>query len=100
MKQIHLKRQRGAALLALLAVILLGASWFLVSQLNTESGVAAAIRKKRNADVLNQAKQALIGYIAHQATESENNPGAFPCPETPGGFNSATGTDGKTQTPS
>ena len=95
------KRERGAALLALLAVIMLGASWFLVSQLSAESGSLAAVRKQRDAEVLNRAKQALIGYIAHQATESgENNPGAFPCPEAPGGFNSTTGADGKTQTPS
>ena len=82
MKRVNAKRERGAALLALLAVIMLGASWFLVSQLNAESGSAAAARKTRNAEVLNRAKQALIGYVAAQATKSfEDNPGALPCPE-------------------
>ena len=82
MNPISAKRQRGASLLALLAVIMLGASWFLVSQLNAESGSAAAARKTRNAEVLNRAKQALIGYVAAQATKSfEDNPGALPCPE-------------------
>jgi|CXWL01.1.fsa_nt_gi hypothetical protein len=86
------KRERGAALLALLAVIMLGASWFLVSQLNSESGAAAAARKTRNAEVLNRAKQALIGYVAAQAAKSgENNPGSLPCPESPGNFDSPTG---------
>jgi hypothetical protein len=83
-------RQRGAALLALLAVIALAASWFVVKQLNTESGAIAAARTNRNAAVLNRAKQALIGYIAAQAAKSgEDRPGAFPCPEAPGNFNVA-----------
>ncbi len=88
-------RQRGAALLALLAVIALAASWFLVKQLNTESGAIAAARTNRNAVVLNKAKQALIGYIAAQAAkDGENNPGAIPCPENPGDFDSTTGRQG------
>ena len=81
MKPIRVKRERGAALLAMLAVIMLAASWFLVSQLNAESGGIDAARKNRNAVVLTRAKQALIGYVAHQAAVSgENNPGAFPPP--------------------
>jgi hypothetical protein len=88
-------RQRGAALLALLAVVALAASWFLVRQLNTESGAIAAARTNRNAAVLNKAKQALIGYIAAQAAkDGENNPGAMPCPENPGDFDSTTGRQG------
>ncbi|MGH8673993.1 MAG: hypothetical protein ACREVG_06760 [Burkholderiales bacterium] len=83
-------RERGAALLALLAVIALGASWFLVRQLNAESGGIAAARTNRNAEVLNRAKQALIGYVAAQAAKSgEDRPGALPCPEAPGNFNNA-----------
>lgn len=76
------KFQRGVALIALLAVIALAASWFLVKQLNVESGAVSAARKSRNAEMLNRAKQALIGYVAQQAALSgENNPGALPCPE-------------------
>jgi type II secretory pathway pseudopilin PulG len=83
-------RQRGMALLALLAVIMLGASWFLVSRLNLDSNLLAAANRSRNAEVLNRAKQALIGYIAAQAAKAgENRPGAFPCPEAPGNFNDA-----------
>jgi hypothetical protein len=82
------RRQRGAALIALLAVIAMGASWFIVSRLNAESGVMAALRQNRNAEVLNRAKQALIGYVAAQAAKlGENRPGALPCPEAPGNFN-------------
>lgn len=88
-------RQRGAALLALLAVIALAASWFVVKQINTETGAIAAARKNRNAEVLNKAKQALIGYVAAQAAkDGENNPGAMPCPENPGDFDSVTGRQG------
>ncbi len=80
--------QRGVVLIALLAVIALGASWFLVSKLNAESANMTAAVRARNAAVLNRAKQALIGYIAAQAAKSgENRPGAFPCPEAPGNFN-------------
>jgi hypothetical protein len=85
-----LKRQRGAALLALLAVIMLGASWLLVSKLNAESGMAQAAYRARNAAVLNRAKQALIGYVAAQASKAgENRPGAFPCPEAAADFDDA-----------
>ena len=91
MKPIRTKHEQGAALLALLAVILLAASWFLVSQLNAESGMAAAARKTRNAEVLQRAKSALIGYVAAQAAKAfENYPGALPCPEAAGYFDSTT----------
>ena len=87
MKPISAKRERGVALIALLAVIMLGASWLLLSQLNAESGGRAAVNNGRNAEVLNRAKQALIGYVAMQALNSgEDNPGALPCPEAAGYF--------------
>jgi hypothetical protein len=88
-------RQRGAALLLLLAIIALGSSWYLVSRLNAESGGASAARKIRNAEVLNRAKIALIGYVAAQAAKAgENNPGSLPCPENLGDFDSTTGRQG------
>jgi hypothetical protein len=97
MKSGSIHRERGAALLALVAVIMLAASWLLIRQLNSESGGVDAARKNRNAEVLNRAKQALIGYVAAQAAkDGENNPGNLPCPENPGDFNSAVGNDGKT----
>jgi len=87
------------ALLALLAILAIGASAFLIRQLNAESGGMDAIRKNRNAVVLKRARQALIGYVAAQAAKAgENNPGAMPCPESPGNFNSTTGNDGKVGT--
>jgi len=85
----------GAALLALVAALLLSASWLLLSRLNAASADRLASKRERNARVLNQAKQALIGHVAAQAARSgENNPGSLPCPENPGDFDSTTGRQG------
>jgi len=68
----------------------LGASWFLISQLNAESGGRSAAVKARNAAVLSLAKQALIGHIALQAVKAgETNPGRLPCPEPSGNVGGA-----------
>ena len=81
------RRQCGAALMALLAVVVVGASYLFVNRLNTASALATA-KREHNGKVLNQAKQALIGYVAHVAAlASESNPGRLPCPEAPGNFN-------------
>ena len=89
-------RQRGVALLALIAVLVIGGTWYLVSRLQQLSANRTATERVRNAEVLNRAKQALIGYVVAQANHAnENNPGALPCPEAPTAFNSTTGTDGK-----
>jgi len=77
--------QRGAALLLLLVVLVLGASWFLVSRLDAIAGAFTAIDRNRNAVVLSRARQTLIGYVANTAAEgNESNPGRFPCPEAAG----------------
>lgn len=87
MKRRVAKRQQGMALLVLLAAILLAGSWMLVSRLNSESGIMSAVNRNRNAEVLNRAKLALIGYVARQAAKSGgNDPGALPCPEPSGSF--------------
>ncbi len=87
MRPINARRQRGAALLVILTVVMLGASWFLVSKLNAESGMAQAVYKAHNAEVMNRAKLALISYVAAQALKAgENNPGALPCPEAAGNY--------------
>jgi hypothetical protein len=102
MKGGFVHRERGAALLALLAVIMLGASWFLVSRLNADSNLLTAVNRQRNAEVLNKAKRALIGYVAAQAAvQYENRPGALPCPEAPADFNDplANGSDGTVSYP-
>lgn len=78
-------RQRGQGLIALLLVLSIGASWFLVSRLDAVSGDFTPERRKHNAAVLAEAKRALIGYVARRAAEtSQNEPGALPCPEAAG----------------
>lgn len=75
-------RQLGAALLALLAVIMMGSAWMLTTRLNQSAASFTAQVRQRNAEILNRAKLALIGYAAAQAAKShEDNPGALPCPE-------------------
>jgi len=71
--------QRGFALIALVSLIVLISAYLLVKQLNAAT---TAGKSNHNAKVLNQAKQALIGYVAQDAAlASENNPGRLPCPE-------------------
>ncbi|MDW8467836.1 MAG: hypothetical protein RML56_01285 [Burkholderiales bacterium] len=82
--------QVGAALLVLVAVIGLASSWMLVSRLNAESANLETVRRQRNAEVLNRAKQALIGYVAAQAAKTfEDDPGRLPCPEAAAFFGDA-----------
>ncbi len=77
-------RQRGAALLVMLVVVILGASWFALTRLASGTNWQAAARL-HNGEVLARAKHALIGYVALKAAEAgERNPGRLPCPEAPG----------------
>lgn len=77
------RAQRGAVLLAMLVVLVLGAAWWTVTAISKPANRAADDRA-HNARVLAQAKAALIGWIAMTAANAgENNPGRLPCPETP-----------------
>jgi len=90
-------RQRGVALMLLLFILVLGGMWFMATRVASLQQSFIASDRARNAVVLNRAKQALIGYVAAQAAKKfEDNPGAMPCPEAPGSFNSTTGQDGQT----
>jgi hypothetical protein len=73
-------RQRGVALLVLLAVLVMGAAWWLVSAMATRAN-RVALERSQNAPVLRLAKQAVIGYAAQQAGTNDLNPGSLPCPE-------------------
>lgn len=90
MKPIRPQRQRGMALLVMLAVVMLSALSVLVGTLNSSSEDLVAAKRARNAQVLIQAKMALIGHIARVAAEGgENNPGRLPCPEAAGDYGNA-----------
>jgi hypothetical protein len=76
--------QRGAALLALLALVVVAFSWFLIAALRG-TGNHTAQARAHNAAVMQRAKQALVGYIIRQAAlQEESNPGRLPCPEARG----------------
>jgi hypothetical protein len=76
------------ALMALLAVVVMAFAYVLVSRLNAASQFVA-IDREHNAKALNQAKQALIGWMAINAAGTDPNPGRLPCPEAPADFNTA-----------
>jgi hypothetical protein len=69
-----LTKQKGAALVILAVILALAATTFLVSQLDG-SGVKIE-REKKTAIVLNEAKNALLGWSVLQG-----KPGILPCPE-------------------
>lgn len=75
------QRQRGVALMAMLAVLILGATWWTVTAFSNPVSRTAE-QRAQNAQVLQQAKAALMGWVAHQAAMTgENDPGRLPCPE-------------------
>lgn len=69
------QKQRGAAMMVMLIILVLGIAAFLVSALN--SSALKSARDQRTADVLAQAKDALIGSAAIDSTM----PGSLPCPD-------------------
>ncbi|MGH8749076.1 MAG: hypothetical protein ACREU5_08200 [Burkholderiales bacterium] len=77
------RKQHGAALLLFAAILILGFAAFLYQRLG-KWGEATPTRQNVNGAVLQQAKQALIGYIAKEVLDlTEDVPGRFPCPESP-----------------
>jgi len=73
----------------MLAVLILGAAWWAVTALSTPVDRTASERV-HNARILQEAKSALIGYVAHRAAmTTENDPGRLPCPEAAGNIGTA-----------
>ncbi len=87
--------QRGAALMVMLVIMVMGAATVLVSSLNS-SGLQIE-RDKITADALAQAKAALIGYaITYGDTHSGEVHGYLPCPDLNG--NSVGNPEGSAET--
>ncbi|BBJ00202.1 hypothetical protein FGKAn22_18940 [Ferrigenium kumadai] len=84
-----LDRQRGAALMVMLVILVLGLAATLVSSLNSAS--LRSERQAKTAAALAQARDALIGYAI---TYGDTHPGAvhgyLPCPNQAGGTLGAT----------
>jgi hypothetical protein len=73
-------REAGAALLAFMLVVVVGASFILVSSLN--ANVRQYVRKEASTRALSEAKAALIGYaINYPETHPGEGPGYLPCPD-------------------
>src|SRR5690606_34348841 len=78
------RSQSGAALILLAAILVMGFAGFLYATLNARLNETARTRNL-NAEVLEQAKTALIGYVAKKVLDlTETVPGRLPCPESPG----------------
>ena len=75
------KAQTGAALLALMLVVIIGSSYFLVTKLNIN--LALTRQSEETGLALNAAKDALIGYaVAYPDKVNANfGPGYLPCPD-------------------
>ena len=71
-----LRKQRGAALMVMLVILIVGASAILLSSLN--SATLLSERNKITSNALAQAKDGLIG----RAVSDANHPGSLPCPDT------------------
>lgn len=79
-------RQKGAALLAMILVIVVGLSYILVSKFNKNAQHTSRI--KQTYQSMSEAKYALISYAlrypeidAQSGTDSINGPGYLPCPD-------------------
>ncbi len=82
--------QRGLAMLALVAMVVMGSLYWLMSGLSQPFNRTAA-KRAQNGKVLQNAKTALIGYVVMRAATPPNpltitadNPGSLPCPEALG----------------
>ena len=74
-------RQRGAALILLVTVLVIGVAWFTVGALG-KAAPSDAERELRTSLALQAAKQALLAYVAQDAASTGNDkPGRVPCPE-------------------
>lgn len=88
-------KQRGAALIVMLVIMVMGALTFLISSLNTSALENA--RQETTAAALAQAKSALIGYaITYGDTHAGQVHGYLPCPD-PNGTAGANG-EGSSET--
>ena len=70
-------------MLALVALVVMGSLYWLMHGL-AQPANRTALKRAQNAKVLQDAKTALIGYVATRAgTAGQNDPGSLPCPEAP-----------------
>ena len=77
------RNQRGVTLMVMTVILGMGMLAFLLTALNSGARNEPIAVRHRNAEVLAQAKTALIGYVAKEVLDlSQNTPGRLPCPES------------------
>ncbi len=75
-------RQRGAALIVIAALLVLGVAWGAFAAINRGNSLSAQEREVLTGKALAAAKQALLAYAAHYAARTDHDkPGRMPCPE-------------------
>ena len=75
-------RQRGAALIVIAALLILGVGWGAFAAINRGNSFSAQEREVLTGQALAAAKQALLAYAAHYAARTDHDkPGRMPCPE-------------------
>ena len=79
LSHLRLHKQRGAVLMVMLVILIIGATAMLVSSLNSVTPQLA--RDKNSSDALAQAKEALIGYAITYSDTHTNVNGFLPCPD-------------------
>ncbi|MBI3373461.1 MAG: hypothetical protein HY017_17175 [Betaproteobacteria bacterium] len=75
-------------LIVLAVIMVVGTTGVLLSALNGASNKMEIVRRADSARALDEAKQALLGFVASQAA-TDSNPGRLPCPEAPSYFGTA-----------
>lgn len=85
-RQTDARRQRGAALLIMMIVLVLGVAALLARELATRATATARIAD--NAAALARAKEALLGHAVNYDATHPGTHGLLPCPDrdTSGGF--------------
>lgn len=83
--------QRGAALIVMMTVIVMGIAWYTVGALG-KAVRSTADREIRTGAALSAARRALLDYVAAQAAQPDTTiPGRLPCPEP---LSAAAGSEG------
>ncbi len=83
------RQQRGAALIIVATVLVMGVAWFTVGALG-KAAPSVAQREIETGRALQEAKRALLGYIAQYAARTNFEfPGRMPCPESPNSIGTA-----------
>jgi hypothetical protein len=76
------RSQQGAALLALMIVVVTALSWYMAGAVTNAFHSSASEREARTGEALRKAKEAVLAWVmVNAANAGELYPGRLPCPE-------------------